>query len=162
VGDGIALHGHGLRSRQLRGPPSPGATPAVTEILARRYQCQRCDAVITVAPAETLTRRLYSAASIAWALALYGLRKLTAAAVRELVSPWRVVGDSSLSRWRTLERWCAAMRAGRLFSRVPPVVISTARTIAAAAATAISAFAIPPPDPPPLDVLAFHGAARAA
>jgi hypothetical protein len=54
------------------------------------------------------------------------------------------------------------MTAGRLFSRVSPVRPSTGRAVAAAAATAISSFAIPPPDPPPLHVLVFLGAARAA
>ena len=114
-----------------------------------------------MAPAETLSRRLYSAAAIAWALALYGLSLLAPGAVRELVSPWRVVAASSATRWRTLSRWCAATASG-LFSRLPPLTGATVREVAAAAATAISAYAVPAPEPPPLDVLAFHGAARAA
>jgi hypothetical protein len=115
-----------------------------------------------VVPAETLSRRLYSAAAIAWALALYGLWLLAPNAVRELVSPWRVVVASSARRWRTLSRWSAAVVAGGLFSRLPPLTGTTARQKAAAAAIALSAFAVPAPEPPPLDVLAFHGAARAA
>lgn len=127
----------------------------------RRYRCTRCRAVLTVVPAETITRRLYSAAAIAWALALYGLSLLAPGAVRELVSPWRVVTASSAARWRTLSRWCAAA-ADRLFSKLPPLPDTTARQVAAAAAVAISAFAVPMPEPPPLAELAFHGAARAA
>lgn len=128
----------------------------------RRYECQRCTAVVTVVPSETLSGRLYSAAAIAWALALYGLSLFTPASIRELVSPWRVVGDGSRTRWRTLHRWCVAAAQGNLFAHVPPMPTGNARAIAAAAATTISAFAIPRPDPPPLPVLAFHGAARAA
>jgi hypothetical protein len=133
----------------------------VTEVYERRYRCIRCRAVLAVAPAETLTRRLYSAAAIAWALALYGLSLLAPAAVRELVSPWQVVDASSATRWRTLSRWCTAVAAG-LFTRLPPLTGTTPRQAAAAAAAALSAFAVPVPEPPSMDVLAFHGAARAA
>jgi uncharacterized protein YfaS (alpha-2-macroglobulin family) len=42
---------------------------------------------MTVVPAEALTSRLYTASAIALALALYGLERLAAAAVRKLVSP---------------------------------------------------------------------------
>lgn len=133
----------------------------MTEVSARRYRCIHCRAVLTVAPAETLSRRLYSAAAIAWSLALYGLSLLAPEAVRELVSPWRVVAASSATRWRTLSRWCTAAASG-LFTRLPPLTGATARQVAAATATGLSAFAVPVPEPPPLDVLAFHGAARAA
>jgi hypothetical protein len=133
----------------------------VTEVFERRYRCLWCRAVLTVAPAETLTRRLYSAAAIAWALALYGLSLLAPGAVRELVSPWRVVAASSATRWRMLSRWCTAA-AGGLFTRLPLLTGTSARQVAASAAAALSAFAVPVPEPPPMDVLAFHGAARAA
>jgi hypothetical protein len=131
------------------------------EVRARRYRCTHCRAVLTVAPAETLSRRLYSAAAIAWSLALYGLSLLAPGAVRELVSPWRVVAASSATRWRTLSRWCTATASG-LFTRLPPLTGATVREVAAAAAVALSAHAVPAPEPPSLDVLAFHGAARAA
>lgn len=133
----------------------------MTEVWGRRYRCIRCLAVLMVVPAETLSRRLYSAATIAWALALYGLSLLAPADVRELVSPWRVVVASSATRWRTLSRWCKAAASG-LFTRLPPLTGATARQVAAAAAAAISAYAAPVPEPPSLDVLAFLGAARAA
>ena len=162
VGGRVVVQGHGLRSRQLRGPPAPYAAPMVTEIQSRRYRCIACRAVLAVVPAEALTRRLYSAAAIAWSLALYGLSLLAPEAVRELVSPWRVMAASSAARWRTLSRWCASVAGGGLFTRLPPLTGATARQMAAAGATAISAYAAPRPEPPPLDVLAFHGAARAA
>jgi hypothetical protein len=157
----MVVQGHGLRTRQLRGPLAPREVPAVTEVSVRRYRCIKCRAVLTVAPAETLSRRLYSAAAIGWSLALYGLSLLAPAAVRELVSPWRVVAASSATRWRTLSRWCGVVTGG-LFTKLSPPTGSTARQVAAAAATAISAYAVPMPEPPPLDVLAFHGAVRAA
>jgi len=158
----MVVQGHGLRARQLRGPLAPREVPAVTEVSVRRYWCIKCRAVLTVAPAETLSRRLYSAAAIGWSLALYGLSLLAPAAVRELVSPWRVVAASSATRWRTLSRWCGVVTGGGLFTRLPPLAGATGREVAAAAAAAISACAVPVPEPPPLDVLAFHGAVRAA
>lgn len=162
VGGRVVVQGHGLRARQLRGPPAPHEPPEVREVQARRYRCTRCWAVLTVAPAETLSRRLYSAAAIAWSLALYGLSLLAPEGVRKLVSPWQVVTASSATRWRTLSRWCRAAADGRLFTRLPPLTGDTVRQVAAAAAIAISAYAVPMPEPPSLDVLAFHGAARAA
>jgi len=161
VGGGVVVQGHGLRARQLRGPLGPHEAPAVTEIRVRRYRCTLCRAAMTVAPVEMLSRRLFSAAAIAWALALYGLSLLAPARVRELVSPWQVVAAESAARWRTLSRWCGAAAAG-LFSRLPPLAGATARQTAAATALSISAYAVPRPEPPPLDVLVFHGAARAA
>jgi len=133
----------------------------VTVVQVRMYRCICCGAVLTVVPAETLSRRLYSGAAIAWALALYGLSQLTQVAVRGLVSPWLEVSTDSDGRWRTLSRWCAAAGEG-LFTKLPRLAGSCAREVAAAAATAIAAFAVPVPEPPSLDVLAFHGAARAA
>jgi hypothetical protein len=131
-------------------------------VSVRRYACQRCGAITVVAPAETLTRRLYSAAAIAWALALFGVSLLSPAAVRQLVSPFRVVGYTSAPRWATLLRWCAAASGGRLFQTLRQLAPSgSARQVAETVAAAVSAYAIPSPSPPALEVLAFHGAARA-
>jgi hypothetical protein len=120
--------------------------------------------VVTVAPAETLTKRLYSASAIAWSLALFGIALLSAAAIRQLVSPMRIVGVSSAARWLTLMRWCLAIAEGRLFGGAVRRVARNrdARAVAQAAAAAIAAHALPSPDPPPLTALAFFGAARTA
>lgn len=115
---------------------------------------------MTVAPSVALTARLYTASAIAWALALYGLQKLAAAAIRKLVSPMRVIGATSVARWLTLRRWCRDVATARLFCGVRRVA-GTAREVAAAAASSLSAYALPEPEPPSLPVLAFHGAARA-
>lgn len=132
-------------------------------VRVRRFRCVACGAVVTVTPAETLTRRLYSAAAIAWSLALFGLTLLSTSAIRRRVSPLRIVGPTSAARWVTVLRWCRAIEAGRLFRgarRAAPG--SGARAIAEAAAASIAAHALPSPEPPPLLVLAFLGAARAA
>jgi len=161
VGEGLVLYGHGLRDRQLWGPPEPNAPPAARVVQVRRYECQACGAVTVVVPAETLTKRLYSAAAVAWALALFGLALLSPSAIRELVSPWRVLGNASAPRWVTLFRWCAAAAEGRLFRAVRNLPASgSARQVAEAVAVAVGAHALPSPEPPSLLVLAFLGAAR--
>jgi hypothetical protein len=61
-----------------------------------------------------------------------------------LVSPWRIVAESSVTRWRTLFRWCTAVAGGGgLFTRLPPLTGASARQVAVAAAAALSAFAVP-------------------
>ena len=68
VGRAHQLHGHGTRKRQVRGPSGPGQPAATVEILARRYRCILCGAVIVVVPQEVRARRLYSASAIGLAL----------------------------------------------------------------------------------------------
>ena len=78
VGQGLGLHGHGVRTRQGRGPAEPDAAPQVRVFCVRRYRCTRCRATATVVPREVLTRRLFTAGAIALALALalWGLLRL--------------------------------------------------------------------------------------
>ena len=162
VGEGLVLHGHGFRERQLWGPPQPSSVPSVRVIRIRRFECQRCGAVTVVAPAETLTKRLYSAAAIGWALALYGLSLLTPTAVRRLVSPWTHWGAKSAERWQTLIRWALAGAQGRLFECVRPMPEEwPIRKVAARAATTLSGHAQSCADPPTLEAQAFRGAALA-
>jgi len=117
--------------------------------------------VTTVAPSETLTKRLYTASAIAWALALFGLL-MSPRAIRDLVCPLRIWGTTSAARWQTLLRWSAAAAAGRLFSTVREMPADwSARTVAARVAATLSACTLPSLEPPPLDVQAFHGAALA-
>lgn len=162
VGEGLVLHGHGLRERQLWGPREPSGTPEIRVVRARRYRCRRCRAITVVAPAETLTKRLYSAAAIGLALALYGLSLLTPTAVRRLVSPWTHWGARSAAGWQTLLRWAEAASTGRLFDCVRPMPEGwPTRKMAARAATTLAGHTLASPDPPALDVAAFHGAALA-
>ena len=163
LGGRIVVHGHGVRARQAWGPSAPNAPPEIRELLVRRYRCTACHALMTVVPSETLTKRLYTASAVGWALALFGLLAATPRVIRSLVSPWRVLGATSASRWQTLQRWAGAAAAGRLFGAsvraMPPDW--PARTVAARVATTLSACTLPSPEPPPLDVQAFHGAALA-
>lgn len=161
MGGRIVLHGHGVRARQLWGPLEPDAKPQLTAVKQRRYKCTRCGKAVTVVPSEALPGRLYTASAIALALALYGLRHLASAAVRALISPMAIIGATSAARWLMLKRWCLLVGTPELFPRVRRVG-GTPRTVAAEAAASLAAHALPSPEPPPLYVQAFLGAARAA
>jgi hypothetical protein len=130
--------------------------------MIRRYLCTACGGSTTVAPSETLTKRLYTAPAIAWALALFGLLAASPRAIRRLVSPWRIWGPTSGVRWQTLGRWAAAAAEGRLFACVRAMPAEwPARQVAGRVAATLSACTLPCLEPPPLDVQAFHGAALA-
>jgi hypothetical protein len=162
VGGRIIVQGHGKRSRQAWGPAAPHSPPELRKLDIRRYRCIRCLAVTTVVPSETLTKRLYTAAAIAWALALLGLSMLSPTAIRQLVSPWRILGNTSAARWQTLLRWATAAGEGRLFKCVRQMPEEwSVRKVAARAASMLGAHVLPSLEPPPLDVLAFYGAALA-
>jgi hypothetical protein len=163
VGGRIVVHGHGKRSRQAWGPAAPNSPPEIRVLSIRRYRCTACCAVTTVVPSETLTKRLYTASAVGWALALFGLMAAAPKSIRRLVSPWSVWGATSAARWQTLLRWAGAAAEGRLFPLpVRPMPSGwPARTVAGRVATTLSACTVPSPEPPPLDVQAFHGAALA-
>ena len=105
------LHGHGVVTRCVLGPRTPGSQPEQLVLGLRRYQCQGCGAIATVGPRGILRGRLYSGTSIAYALALAQRESQTR--VREMVSPWR--SSSVAKRWRNLQRWAEAGLAGRLW-----------------------------------------------
>ncbi len=156
------VQGHGVRERQLWGPAEPGGQPLFRVLALRRYRCKRCRAVTTVGPAELLSRRLYTASAIAWALALFSLARMSPKALRALVSPLTRVGATAAARWVTVGRWCAAAAGARLFACVGPLPSTwSARQVAERAATTVATYALPAPEPPPLVALVFSGAARA-
>ncbi len=129
VGALIRVHGNGLVRRQVRGVLEPDGIPGVIEIEARKYECQRCGAVMTVVPAGLLATRQYSAPSIALALYLWLVAGLSDVAVRERIGAWRVRGRSGGRGWAQLYRWVRA--APRLFALPRPVRLAgTARAIA--------------------------------
>ena len=159
MGERLALHGHGVRSRQQRGPPDPAGDSEITDVLLRRYKCTRCGALCATGPSEVLPRYLYSGPAIAWALALFGLLGARIARVRRLVSPFKRVGASAEGRWRTLSRWLQASADGRLF---PALVLEgslASRRLAARIATVIAAQAPPSCSHLPHHDRAFFGAA---
>jgi hypothetical protein len=108
------LHGHGLRERHQWGSVELGAAAVLIALVARRYQCQSCGAIVLVVPRGVVCRRLYSAAAIALALALWGVKGLAAAEVRRRVSPFAIVGATAAAGWASLRRWSRAVRTGRL------------------------------------------------
>ena len=160
AGGGITLHGHGLRARGQWGPVEATASPEVSEVLGRRYECQACGAVLLVVPGGVLHRRLYSAAAIALALAVWSIEEETPAEVRARVSPWRIVGPAAAAAWASLRRWAKAVRGGRLFPMVrEPPDGTTLRQVAARAATTLAALAPSSAEELPLGTRAFLGAA---
>lgn len=159
AGGRIVLHGHGVRTRDQWGPLSATAPSAVIEIVGRRYECQKCGAVMFVVPGGVLRRRLYSAAAIALALAVWSLEEEAPAEVRARVSPWRMVGPAAAAAWASLRRWAKAVRAGWLF----PVVRALPgdarlREVAGRAATTLAAHAPSSTDGLSLATRAFLGA----
>lgn len=154
----LGLHGHGTRTRQLRGPIVVGVPPQETEIQIRRYHCQHCSATITVGPSGVLTRRLFTAMAIGLALALWS-RGQSDAMVRRQVSPWQVVGATAQARWNALRRWALAASAGELWPSIRLMVEWTRRQIAKRVSTILMSRG-PPSDCDETRV--FMGAAHVA
>jgi hypothetical protein len=131
-------------------------------IVARRYRCTRCHAVPVVVPREVRAKRLYSASAIGLGLALWGLMKMSAKAVRERVDPAKIHGDSIFG-WAMLRRWAQDVASGKLFvgmPRAPPG--SKLKSVAEAAAAALAASADATTRSLPLELRAFVGAAHVA
>ena len=160
-GASLAIVGHGLRQRQFLGPPGPGQAPKMVLLLVRRFLC-KCGAVLTVVPCETIPGRLYTSSAVGWALALFGVQKLSAAEVRQKTSPWTIIGQIALTGWATLRRWIRAIRAGTLLSslRVSPSDF-TARQVAERAALGLASLGPPPSGEASVATRAFQGAALA-
>jgi hypothetical protein len=131
-------------------------------ILVRRYLCTACGTVPVVVPREVRAKRLYSASAIGFGLALWGLMKMNAMAVRQRVNPARLLGDSIFG-WATLRRWANDVAAGKLFVDLPrPPIGSKLRVVAATAAAALAASAGAHTRVLPLEHRAFIGAAHVA
>src|SRR5664279_688278 len=124
-GQGLRLHGHGLRVRQMLGPQEALGEAVAVEVSCRRYLCLICDAVVLVVPGAMLPRRWYSASAIAQALALFGLGQKSPAEIRRQTSPFKVVGMTAAAGWATICRWSPqkghqrALWAMRIWSRTP-------------------------------------------
>lgn len=158
-GRNLMLHGHGCRERQQRGPAQPDAPPEVTGVWLRRYQCQACNAVCAVGPADIAPRYLYSAPAIAWAIALFGLAKMSVAQVRRSVAVWRRVGATAYGRWSTLMRWLRDVQETRLFPGTPHVTACFGlRRFAEALAACIAAQAPPAYETMPMTERTFFAA----
>lgn len=146
----LGLHGHGVRDRQLCGPPEADGAPCWIVIVCRRYRCVRCGAVLTVVPRGVAPRRHYGHAAIAIALTLWAIVREPVATVRQQVCA-RPITTESQARWPALEHWARAARRTLGDTRLSP--------IAAAARAAQIAIGRAPPSlrTAPLAVQAFAG-----
>lgn len=109
------MHGHGERERTQRGPRAVGQSPAERSIGVRRYKCTRCGVTVTVAPRGVVRRRLYAASAIGLALALFGLQRESAHAVREAIAPTvSARAPAEAATWSTLRRWAHEAKTGTL------------------------------------------------
>ncbi|MGK3966346.1 hypothetical protein WMF38_19445 [Sorangium sp. So ce118] len=130
---------------------------------ARRYRCLGCNAVLLVVPRGVLGRRVYSAAAIGFALALWGLALATASEVRRRVGPARILGESAVTGWATLRRWAREVAQRCLLAQAPdPGPSASLRKSAATAAASLAASADPTTRALPIEHRAFFGAAHAA
>lgn len=78
--------------------------------MVRRYQCQRCDAITIVAPADVLPRLRYRARAVVMALAHLAEGR-PSPWIRTQLSPDRVLGHEGRRAWRTPARWAERARA---------------------------------------------------
>lgn len=154
IGEPLVLHGHGVRDRQVREAAVFGEPATMITVVVRRYQCQLCNAVMTVVPRGVMPGLLYSASVIGWALALYGLSSQSMQAVRTAAAAGKNVGLDATG-WPALRRWIA--RAWTLWPsvRAAPATFGQ-RERAARVATTLATYA---PDRSPLACAAFVGAA---
>ncbi len=159
AGAGLGLWGHGVRSRQVRGPLGPGQLAKVVTISARRYQCRGCGAIITVLPRGLVARRHYAAAAIGLALLLVGVLGKRLLEVRRRVCAWQSTFEAG--EWAAPRRWIQAIEQGSLFPAIrasPPEW--TMRQRAERAAMTLVAMAPPPVEG--REAAVMLGAAQAA
>lgn len=157
VGGPLNVHGQGLMQRQVRGVIEVDGEPGVYSLEVRRYECQRCGAVMTVVPAGMLARRQYSASSIALALHLWLTVGLSDRLVRDQVCAWRRRGRSTRG-WAQLYRW--ARQAASLFALPRPTPSGSPNATARHVLTTLRALAAVALSSAPIALQVFEGAAR--
>ena len=115
-----------------------GGRSQLTEILARRYVCLACDAVVLVMPADVARRCLYTLSVIAAALAQWSHGGWSAAAVRSAFGAFPLLGAAATG-WPSLVRWSGMVE--RLWPRIGLVACSSPRALAHQVSARLSAFA---------------------
>lgn len=116
AGRAKVLVGHGLVSRQVRGPLEAGGASREHVLMLRRYLCRACGRTLTVGPRGLVGRRYYSGQAIALVLALVATGPVAAARRRVATAGRRdPTGLDRLDRWPASERWVEAARRGQLF-----------------------------------------------
>lgn len=157
VGGSLNVHGQGLLQRQVRRVLEVDGEPGVYTLDVRRYECQRCRAVMTVIPSGMLARRQYSACSIALALHLWLTVGLPDRFVRDRVCAWRRRGRSARG-WAQLYRW--ARQAASLFALPRAVPSGGIRETARHVLVVLRALASVALSAAPIAQQVFEGAAR--
>jgi len=152
-GRSLTVVGHGLRSRDVEGPDEPGSAPGSTTVVARRYRCLACKAVLVVVPRGVARALRYTLDAVAYALALWGYARATTGQARRAVSAATARGFSAPERWTSVRRWAA--RGARLFGAGAPRPSGTLRDRAARVATWLASQAPLPTGQVPRD--AFLG-----
>lgn len=116
TGKAKVLIGHGLVSRQVRGPLEVGGATAEHVLMLRRYLCLACGHTHTVGPCGLVRRRYYSGQAIALVLALLATGPAAAARRRVATGGRRDgTGLDRVDRWPASERWVEAARSGLLY-----------------------------------------------
>jgi hypothetical protein len=149
----LTVVGHGLRGRDVEGPDAPGAAPGSTTVLARRYRCLGCRAVLVVVPRGVARALRYTLDAVAYALALWGHAGATTGQARRAVSGATARGFSAPERWTSVRRWAA--QGARLFGSGTPSPGGTLRECAGRLATWLASRALLPTGQVPRD--AFFG-----
>lgn len=151
--------GHGLRCREVEGPEEPEAGPRSRRVLARRYRCRSCGAVVVVVPRGVGKGLRYTLEAIGYALALWGYARATAEQARQAVSSAKARGFSSPEQWSSLRRWASG--AARIFGSGVPSAGGTHRERAARLATWLASRTPLPTGRVPLDAFFGGGFAHA-
>ena len=141
----VNLHGHGLRERTISGPPQLGAAPELNGLILRRFECQRCRAVLVVGPRGIVPGYLYSAMALGLALLLWGALRQRDEDVQRAISINRLRGQSRPERWQTARRWAKAAAAGEVWSSVQVTLQGTRRELAERVSRILCARAGPAP-----------------
>lgn len=158
---GLTIYGHGLRRRVQWGPPSPALGAGRCAVPVRRYQCQRCDAILVVGPRGIERHKRYSGPAIAFALALWALASRPEPEVFERVSVFELSPYVIAHGWRSLRRWTRDATLGALWPRLRARAADcTWRQRAERIAAALTSFA-PDPHVGSLAARAFEGAKHA-
>jgi hypothetical protein len=122
-------------------------------VVARRYRCRGCGAVLVVVPRGVGRALRYTLDAIGYALALWGYARATAERTRRAVSTAKARSVSAPEQWSSLRRWVAA--GARIFGSGVPRSSGTLRDRAARLASWLASQAPLPTGAVPED--AFFG-----
>lgn len=125
-----------------------GGVPVLREVTVRRYQCQQCRLVMAVTTEALLPRKHYGAGTIGLALWLWSVTRWSAAKIREVLSPRKMLGAAAASGWASVKRWAGQASSGGLWRAISTKLEAALRQQTERVMRQLSAFgpAEPPPD----------------